>query len=376
MRNKSYYLLFVLYILMFGFILFINGVFTGQVTSRSNLVINIAFLILIGILMVIAAVHFTRLNQVTDALLDTADVMQKAYDDGKKNLWNEYKDKKDVFGNDLLDWQFAKYQRRIAAHTTAKGSVVSACPVEDYLNEDFMDQISCAHFNGAVSGTMSGLGILGTFLGLTLGMIHFTGNDIFTISDNIGPLLDGMKVAFHTSVYGIFFSLVFNFVYRGLMADAYEKLSVFLETFHECAEPSVSTVDENTSAMLIYQANMANSMKTIMELMKGQAAEQTKGLSQIVQQFVNQMSETMGSDMEQLGTNLKEACEAQATYARNFQRLEESTKLLLEASRSMHDTVNVSLERQEEMAEKLSETCDNISNELYTFHQMRDLYEK
>lgn len=61
------------------------------------------------------------------------------------------------------------------------------------------------------------------------------------------------------------------------MADAYQKLSVFLETFHECVEPSVSTVDENTSAMLIYQANMANSMKTIMELMKGQAAEQNKG---------------------------------------------------------------------------------------------------
>lgn len=97
MRNKSYYLLFVLYILMFGFILFINGVFTGQVTSKSNLIINIAFLVLIGILMVIAAVHFTRLNQVTDALVDAADAMQQSYDDSRKNLWNEYKDKKDTF---------------------------------------------------------------------------------------------------------------------------------------------------------------------------------------------------------------------------------------------------------------------------------------
>ncbi len=44
------------------------------------------------------------------------------------------------------------------------------------------------------------------------------------------------------------------------------------------------TIDENTSAMLIYQANMSNSLKTMMELMKGQAAEQTKGLSTIVQQ--------------------------------------------------------------------------------------------
>lgn len=85
-----------------------------------------------------------------------------------------------------------------------------------------------------------------------------------------------MKVAFHTSVYGIFFSLVFNFVYRSIMADAYEKLTDFLETFHECAEPPISTIDENTSAMLIYQANMSNSLKTMMELMKGQAAEQTK----------------------------------------------------------------------------------------------------
>ena len=115
---------------------------------------------------------------------------------------------------------------------------------------------------------MSGLGILGTFLGLTLGMLSFTGNDIFTISDNIAPLLSGMKVAFHTSVYGIFFSLVFNFVYRGIMADAYTRLTTFLETFHECTEPPVSQVDENMNAMLIYQANMANSMKSIMELMK------------------------------------------------------------------------------------------------------------
>ena len=73
MKNKAYYFLFVLYLLMFGFILYINGVFTGQITSRSNLAINISFLLLIGILMVISAISFGRLNQATDALLDAAD---------------------------------------------------------------------------------------------------------------------------------------------------------------------------------------------------------------------------------------------------------------------------------------------------------------
>ena len=77
-----------------------------------------------------------------------------------------------------------------------------------------------------------------------------------------------------------------------------------------------------------------------------------------------------------MGKTLHESCEAQGTYARNFQRLEESTRLLLESSRTMNETLTMTLERQKELEEKLSSTCDDLSNELYTFHQMRDLYEK
>lgn len=50
MKNKLYYLLAVLYVLMFGFILYINGIFTEAEISVSNLVINIGFLLVIGVL--------------------------------------------------------------------------------------------------------------------------------------------------------------------------------------------------------------------------------------------------------------------------------------------------------------------------------------
>lgn len=376
MKRKSYYFLFVLYILMLGFILYINGVFTGEIGSISNFAINLTFFILIGILMIISAVFFNRLNRAGDALERVAKSMSTQYEVSSANLWSQYKEKENVFEDSVLDTQFAKYQRRIKAHTTKKGTVTSACSVEEYINEDLLDQIAGTHYNSVVSGTMSGLGILGTFLGLTLGMLSFTGNDIFTISDNIAPLLSGMKVAFHTSVYGIFFSLVFNFVYRGIMADAYTRLTTFLETFHECTEPPVSQVDENMNAMLIYQANMANSMKSIMELMKCNEESQIKGLDKIVQQFINQLSESLGTEFDSLGRNLKDACEAQSTYAHNFQRLEESTRLLLDASRAMQDSMQLSLERQQHAEEKLNRACENLGNELYTFHQMRDLYEK
>lgn len=376
MKNRLYYILVVLYVLMFGFILYMNGAFTGDITLNSNLIINICFLIIIGILFFLSFISFGRLNKATEELVRVTEEFQDRYEVTKSNLWKEYCQKKDVFGSLVLNSQFNRYQKRIAAHTNARGAVTEVCQLDEYINEDILDQIGCTYFNSAISGTLTGLGILGTFLGLSLGMNSFSGNDIFTISDNIAPLLDGMKVAFHTSVYGIFFSLVFTFVYRSLMSDAYEKLSAFQSTFRECVMPVADTADENMNAMLIYQANMANSLKNMMELMKGNAAEQTRGVDQIVQQFMNQMSDMMSTDFELIGKSLNQACEAQATYARNFQRLEESTRLLLEASRTMNDTLNTALEQQAELKEKLSDTCDEISNELYTFDQMRKMYEK
>lgn len=376
MKNKLYYILAFLYIVMFGFILYINGVFTGTAVSMSNLLINVGFLLVIGILFCISFVSFARLNHVTDSLVLAEEEIRDRYHSVQKNLWTEYRKKRDIFPSPALNIQFGKYQKRIQAHTNSKGSVTEECPIEEYINEELLNQAGMTYYNSAVSGTLTGLGILGTFLGLTMGMSSFSGNDIFTISDNIAPLLDGMKVAFHTSVYGIFFSLVFTFVYRSLMSDAYEKLQDFLSTFHECVAPPVSNRDENAGAMLIYQANMANSLKTIMELMRGTAREQTEGMERIIQQFMNRLSDTMSTDFDNIGKSLHQACTAQGAYARNFQHLEESTRLLLEASRTMNDTMNLALERQRKIEEKLSDTCDNLSNELYTFHQMRDLYEE
>ena len=375
MRRNSYYWLFPLYLFMLVFILYMNGVFTGEIGSVSNFILNMVFFLIIGILMLISSVLFHRVNQASAALTRVAESMNTKHQTTAENLWKLYKAEDNVFGDAVLDEQFLKYQRRVAAYTTKKGRVTTACDIDEYINEDLLDRIAGNHYNSMVSGTMSGLGILGTFLGLTLGMLSFSGDDIFTISDNIAPLLSGMKVAFHTSVYGIFFSLVFNFVYRGVMADAYARLTAFQETFRECTEPLVSRADDNMNALLVYQANMAGSMKTLTELLQGREAGQLAGMEQIVQQFVNRMSEELGSGFDSLGRSLKTACNAQETYAQNFERLEESTRALLNASRTLQENLKLSLERQQHTEEKLNRACDNLANELYTMQQMRDDYE-
>ncbi|MCR8666223.1 MotA/TolQ/ExbB proton channel family protein [Aestuariibaculum sp. M13] len=53
------------------------------------------------------------------------------------------------------------------------------------------------------------LGLLGTFLGITYGLIHFDTSPK-QIKNSISLLLDGLKTAFYTSIFGIFCSLLFK----------------------------------------------------------------------------------------------------------------------------------------------------------------------
>lgn len=386
MRNKLYLFLFPLYLLVLGFILYINGAFTGDVTSLSNLLINVGFLVIIGILFIISAVNFVRLNCCSDALVAAT---EKIWEERKTNegpLWKLYQRREGVFQNEDLDEAFLKYQKRMESFRTKRG-LSQTCDLEEYINEDLLDRVVSSHYNSAVSGTLTGLGILGTFLGLSMGLSSFRGNDIYTISDNVGPLLEGMKVAFHTSVYGIFFSLIFNFIYRGIMADAYGKLRDFLDTYREQVAPVVENADENTKAMLIYQANMANSMKQIQELLRGNAAEQSYALERIVNQFLSQMAQTMGADFEKLGRSINYACKTQERSLQSYQGMEEVTRQLQEANQNILKSMEHFLARQEDLAKKLEEQSgrvdeisrflnDEVANQLYTFNQMRDIYEK
>ncbi|MCM1214233.1 MAG: hypothetical protein NC331_01830 [Lachnospiraceae bacterium] len=380
MKNRMYYLLFPVYVAVVGFVLIINGVFTGQVTSVGNLAINLTFLLLIGILFLVSFFSFSRLNRMTDKLLDVADRIYEAYDKGDRDLWEKYRNKGKVFGDDALDEAFYRYQKKMNSFQTRHG-LMGRCEIEDYLNQDLLDQAGMSYYNSAISGTMTGLGILGTFIGLSIGLGSFNGNDIYTISDNVGPLLDGMKVAFHTSVYGILFSLVFQFAYRGLMADAYDKLQDFLAAFRECVEPTVISTDANTRAMLVYQANMANSMKQITELLKGEAREQTECLDKMAQRFAERIEQALGTDFDRLGQTLQKACGAQETYADNYRSMAETARELLEADRTLRKALEDTMDRQESMARQLKEqaeridaTCgaidEEISNQLYTYAQI------
>lgn len=222
---------------------------------------------------------------------------------------------------------------------------------------------------------------------MSMGLGAFSGDDIFTISDNVGSLLSGMKVAFHTSVYGIFFSLVFNLAYRSIMSDAYETLDEFLRVFRQTAQPHAAKDEEGNAALLVYQAGMASSLKQMLELMKGNATEQTVGMERIVDKFTEQMQTALNTDFKKLGNVLKNAGESQAVSAKNASEMIEAVTALVEVNRNVQEALSHVMERQElfarqldEQKQMLADTCSDMSDEigsrLYTLEQMRNLYEE
>lgn len=334
MKSRLYFVLFIAYFAMVAFVMYVNGVFTGEVTSFSNLMINGIFLGIIGVLFIISIASFLRLNRLTDELEDAAKDLQAGYKEaGNQNVWSALQEQKAFFDEKNLKDAFNKFRMRVKTK--------NPCDIEDFINEELLEKVGSNYYNSGISGTMTGLGILGTFIGLSLGLGSFSGDDIYTISDNVGPLLSGMKVAFHTSVYGIIFSLIFNFVYRSIMADAYEKLDYFLNAFRQCAmPPSAGSSDENTAAMLVYQANLANYMKEILALAKGEARDQAKALDQMSQAFLGQIQSAMNTEFRDLGAALKLAAQSQSVNAESNKALLDAAGALVESNRSMQETIN------------------------------------
>lgn len=80
-----------------------------------------------------------------------------------------------------------------------------------YFNDqNILHQYLNLRFWYVVPGTLVGFGILGTFVGLTIGISEFNINTIDNIKKSIQMLLSGMGTAFVSSVWGMLLSIVFS----------------------------------------------------------------------------------------------------------------------------------------------------------------------
>ena len=100
------------------------------------------------------------------------------------------------------------------------GEDMAVCPIRlrEFLTpEAVVDGAVNQRLAEALPGIFVALGIFGTFLGLVLGLKGLNFDAQANLREGIEQLISGLSLAFHTSLFGIFFSIIFSLSYRWLV---------------------------------------------------------------------------------------------------------------------------------------------------------------
>lgn len=141
-----------------------------------------------------------------------------------------------LFRQKDLDGLYKEYKRQ-AEQQKEDGEIVS--DIEDYISEDVLSLRTWQGLILQIPGTLTGLGILGTFLGLITGISSIGFSSVDATLESIELLLRGIETAFYTSISGVILSIIFNILNRMIWNLMLREYGFFVDTFHKLVIPSV-----------------------------------------------------------------------------------------------------------------------------------------
>ena len=138
------------------------------------------------------------------------------------------------------------------------------------------------------SGTFTGVGIGGTFLGLVIGLfnVDLASSDVLVLKEGIGNLLNGIYIAFITSLIGIVCAILYGIVHQRYI----ERLQKTVTEFSEHVEKMYPCISAEQWLAKSYEEN----------------SEQTKKLKTLSQDMANTLDELLN---RQLGEAFDQLCE-------------------------------------------------------------------
>lgn len=150
-----------------------------------------------------------------------------------------------------------------------------------------------------IPNMLVGIGIFGTFLGLTLGIRHFGTESVEAITSSINLLLSGINTAFQTSLFGIFFSVVITVSF-----NLFLKLTKN-DTFSLCAEiDDQYYVDpDKFLGSIMIGSDPENGENLYPRLLLQKIAEDSREQKLALQSFSTDLADQMKNISEQMITN-------------------------------------------------------------------------
>ena len=250
-------------------------------SSFTNIVYNLCFLAVMLMIMAVGfGVGFTRLIQTRNGLDRATKKMQQLSASGG-NMATITSPGATLFGVPYLDGKYQEYLSFL--HKTN-----SPTDIGDYIGEYEINNYTHRRLVEMVPDILTSLGILGTFVGLVLGLRGFNPTSYEAMSGSVETLIKGIKVAFVTSIYGLTLSLAFSYWLRGTLTSVSESLDRFLDAYYTSVVPPT-----DATAMNHIIANQNSQTKLMQQMQKDLAKEVAQSLSMSIQPTVEHLDQTM-----------------------------------------------------------------------------------
>ena len=236
----------------------------------------------------------------------------------EKKSWNDIH-----FLGDRLEGVWADFLQN-AEMRDAHGE---SCDVSQYINEDTVIYAGGGTRLAEITpGILTSLGILGTFLGLVMGLsgLNLNAADTSALLAAMEKLIGGMSTAFLTSIAGVVASIAFNLIYNRSLSKCEKAIDRFCDVFGLYAMPK--PVSEDTALLSLQQEQTAYMRQAVEEIGQKMAVQmeqsilramlpvqrsmdnfilaatqaQVEGVDRIAQVFVQRMNVALGQEFDHL----------------------------------------------------------------------------
>lgn len=224
-----------------------------------------------------------------------------------------------------------------------------------------------------VPGILTGLGIIGTFTGLIIGLGRFeVPKDLTKVQEQLGQLIDSVGHAFYVSAAAIALAMLFTWIEKSLVAGRYRQVELLRELVdsmfkggagEEYLERLVAAAETSaTQAAHIKNALVVELKEILTTLTMQQIAAQAQSTSQISADVGKAISKNLGQPIEAISQAVKEVSANQGEAINKM-----LTDVLTTFSTQMRDMFGGQMQG---MSDLLRETSESMKSTALQFGQL------
>lgn len=255
---------------------------------------------------------------------------EKGIDIREKMLDSTKNPSREIFSEKTLVYQLELFQQEVR-NSKAKSHGDYNCDIGEFFNYELLDQIGNSNFNDHIASALTALGVLGTFIGLTIGLNGFDTTSSEQIMNGVTGLLTGMSLAFSTSIAGITLSLIYSTIYRWIRGKAESSLDYFLDDFRKHIinsnkEISINRIQSSLHNLSTFRDDVISAITVPMQEMKSSldkhcefsAEKQVEALQLMTDSFVERLTGALSRNITDLSASLLSAKECNTEYVNSL----------------------------------------------------------